>query len=118
VPVTIFGIPNCDTIGKARAWLAAHGVAHAFHNYKAEGIDRKRLEAWCKALGWEAVLNRNGTTFRSLPESDKAGLDRRKAIALMEAHPSLIKRPILDIDGALLAGFDEERYWKAFGKAR
>jgi Spx/MgsR family transcriptional regulator len=114
--VTVYGIPNCDTIKKARSWLSDHGIAYTFHNYKSEGIDRQRLEAWCRALGWEAVFNRNGTTFRALPDEDKEGLDRKKAVALMQSHPSLIRRPILDIDGVFLAGFDPERYRTALAK--
>jgi Spx/MgsR family transcriptional regulator len=114
VTVTVYGIPNCDTVRKARAWLAANGVDYAFHNYKTDGIDRRRLEAWCRKLGWEFLLNRAGTTFRGLPEADKSNLDRRKAITVMLAHPSAIKRPVIDVDGELLAGFDAERYRRLF----
>jgi arsenate reductase len=114
--VTIYGIPNCDTMKKARAWLAAHDVAHVFHDYKKEGIDRTRLARWCKEAGWETVLNRAGTTFRKLTDADKQGLDERKAIALMLDQPSLIKRPVLDIGGkTLLIGFKPEIYEAAFG---
>jgi arsenate reductase len=112
-PITIHGIRNCDTMKKARAWLEAHGVAHAFHDYKIQGIERPMLESWVAALGWEALLNRAGTTFRKLPEAEKADLDAAKAIALMLAHPSAIKRPVLTAPGLLLVGFAPERYASA-----
>ncbi len=115
--VTIYGIPNCDTMKKARAWLAEHGVDATFHDYKKEGIDKVRLERWCKDAGWETVLNRAGTTFRKLSDADKQGLDQKKAIALMVDQPSLIKRPVLDIDGKkLLVGFKPESYAAAFAR--
>ena len=103
--VTIYGIKNCDTMKKARAWLDQHGVAYGFHDYKSAGIDRGMLEGWARATGWETLLNRAGTTFRKLPEKDKDGLTEKKAIALMLAQPSMIKRPVLDIGGKLLVGF-------------
>jgi arsenate reductase len=115
VTVTIYGIKACDTMKKARAWLDGHGVAYAFHDYKAAGIDRDRLEAWSGKVGWEVLLNRAGTTFRGLPEADKTGLDEAKAIGLMLAQPSMIKRPVLDVDGRLLVGFRPEAYAAAFG---
>ena len=95
---------------KARAWLDARGVAYAFHDYKADGIDRARLEGWARSVGWETLLNRAGTTFRKLPDADKAGLDQGKALALMLDQPSMIKRPVLDLDGRLLVGFKPEQY--------
>ena len=107
---TLYGIKNCDTMKKARAWLDAKGVPYAFHDYKAEGIDRPQLEAWIRAVGWETLLNRAGTTFRKLPEADKADLDERKALALMLDQPSMIKRPVLDLDGRLLVGFKPDYY--------
>ena len=107
---TLYGIKNCDTMKKARAWLDAKGVTYAFHDYKAEGIDRPRLEAWARAVGWETLLNWAGTTFRKLPEADKADLDERKALALMLDQPSMIKRPVLDLDGRLLVGFKPDYY--------
>ena len=113
--VTIFGIKNCDTMKKARAWLDSHGVAYQFHDYKAAGIERSVLEDWARAAGWETLLNRAGTTFRKLPDKEKEGLTERKAIALMAAQPSLIKRPVLDVAGKLLVGFKSEHYAKAFG---
>ncbi len=112
--VTIYGIKNCDTMKKARNWLDAQGIAYAFHDYKAAGIDRARLQAWVKELGWEAVLNRAGTTFRALPESDKQELTADKAIALMLAQPSMIKRPVLDLGTKRLLGFKPDFYAQAF----
>src|SRR5258705_7643475 len=109
----MYGIKNCDTIKKARKWLDAHGVDYDFHDYKTAGIDRSRLELWCKELGWEVLLNRAGTTFRKLPDADKKVSDSRKAIALMLAQPSMIKRPVLDIGGKLLVGFQPESYQSA-----
>ena len=111
--VTIHGIRNCDTMKKARAWLDGHGVAHDFHDYKTAGIDRATLEGWARKVGWETLLNRAGTTFRKLPEAEKDGLDEARAIALMLAQPSLIKRPVLTVGDALLVGFDPERYARA-----
>jgi len=113
VPI-IYGIKNCDTMKKARAWLDKQGVEYAFHDYKATGIDRERLERWSKKVGWETLLNRAGTTFRKLPDKDKQALDERKAIALMLAQPSMIKRPVLDLGGGrLLVGFKPETYKEA-----
>jgi arsenate reductase len=114
--VTIYGIKACDTMKKARTWLSEHGIEHAFHDYKTTGIDRARLESWCDALGWETLLNRAGTTFRKLPEADRTGLDRGKAIALMLAQPSMIKRPVLDVGGTLVAGFKPEVYAATVGR--
>lgn len=108
--ITIYGIKSCDTMKKARTWLAAHDVPHEFHDYKAAGIDRARLEKWCGEVGWETLLNRAGTTFRKLPDADKAGLDEAKAIELMLAQPAMIKRPVLDLGGELLVGFNPQAY--------
>lgn len=112
--VTIYGIKNCDTIKKARTWLESQGIAYDFHDYKAAGVSREVLQRWTAALGWEAVLNRAGTTFRALPDADKQGLDEDKVIALMLAQPSMIKRPLLDHDGKLTAGFKPEIYGGLF----
>mgnify|MGYP000868121786 FL=1 len=112
--VTIYGIKNCDTMKKARTWLDAKGVNYRFHDYKAEGIDAESLKRWVETLGWETVLNRSGTTFRALPDADKQDLDAGKAIALMLTQASMIKRPILDRDGALTAGFKPEIYETLF----
>jgi arsenate reductase len=114
--ITIYGIKNCDTMKKARAWLDKHGVDYSFHDYKSAGIERERLERWAGKAGWEALLNRSGTTFRKLPDKDKDGLTDKKAIALMLAQPSMIKRPVLELDrGRLMVGFSPESYAKAFG---
>ena len=112
---TIYGIKACDTMQKARAWLEGHGVAYAFHDYKTGGIDRDRLEGWSRQVGWEVLLNRSGTTFRKLADADKAGLTEAKAIALMLAQPSMIKRPVLETDGGLLVGFKPETYAARLG---
>jgi arsenate reductase len=109
--VTIYGIKNCDTMKKARAWLDKRGVDYAFHDYKTAGIERAQLEEWVNKVGWETLLNRAGTTFRKLPDKDKNGLDAKKAIALMLAQPSMIRRPVLDLGrGKLLVGFAPETY--------
>jgi arsenate reductase (glutaredoxin) len=113
--VTIYGIKNCDTMKKARAWLDAHGIGYVFHDYKTAGADRALLQGWCRQLGWEALLNRAGTTFRALPDADKTALDENKAIALMAANPSMIKRPVLVTGGEIVAGFKPERYQALFG---
>ena len=101
---TIYGIKNCDTMKKARAWLDGHGVAYEFHDYKTAGAPKEKLKAWCDELGWETLLNRAGTTFRKLPEADREGLNERKALALMLEQPSMIKRPVLDVGGGNAAG--------------
>ncbi|WEX11387.1 ArsC family reductase [Chelativorans sp. AA-79] len=113
--VTIYGIKNCDTMKKARAWLDTQGVAYAFHDYKAEGIDRTRLEGWARKVGWEVLLNRAGTTFRKLPEGEKDGLTESRVIALMLAHPTAIKRPVLEAEGILLVGFKPAEYEARLG---
>jgi arsenate reductase (glutaredoxin) len=109
----LYGIRNCDTVKKARAWLEASGLAYQFHDYKVAGIDVARLRSWVDEFGWEKVLNRAGTTFRKLPEADKAGLDADKAVALMLAQPSMIKRPLLDLDDRRLIGFLPAEWEKA-----
>lgn len=116
MPITIYGIKNCDTMKKARAWLDKAGVDYSFHDYKAEGIDKAKLERWSKDVGWETLLNRAGTTFRKLPETDKEGLTAAKAIKLMMEQPSMIKRPVLEHGKALLVGFKPDDYKTAFGK--
>jgi arsenate reductase len=111
MPITIYGIKNCDTMKKARVWLDKHGVQYAFHDYKSAGIERERLERWAKKVGWEMLLNRAGTTFKKLPDKDKEGVTEKKAVALMLAQPSMIKRPVLDLGGGkLLVGFKPEIY--------
>jgi Spx/MgsR family transcriptional regulator len=111
MPITIYGIKNCDTMKKARAWLDKHGVEYAFHDYKTAGIERDRLERWAKKAGWETLLNRAGLTFKKLPDKDKQDLTENKAIALMLDKPSMIKRPVLDLgSGRLVVGFKPELY--------
>ena len=108
--VTLFGIPNCDTVKKARDWLSARGIDYAFHDYKKAGADPAKLAQWAEAAGWEKVLNRAGTTFRKLPEAAKQDLDMAKAVALMAANPSCIKRPVLEHPGGLLVGFKPDEW--------
>jgi Spx/MgsR family transcriptional regulator len=111
--VTLYGIPNCDTVKKARKWLDEKGIGYAFHDYKKQGADPAKLRLWVDEAGWETVLNRRGTTFRKLDEADKADLDAAKAVALMEAHPSAIKRPVVECPGGLLVGFDPAEWGEA-----
>lgn len=108
--ITIHGIRNCDTMKKARAWLEAEGIAHAFHDYRAQGITRAQLEAWAGKVGWAKLLNRAGTTFRKLPEADTQALDEGRAIELMLAQPAMIKRPVLELDHDVVVGFSPEQY--------
>jgi arsenate reductase len=113
--ITIYGIKNCDTMKKARVWLDGKGVTYDFHDYKTAGIEKDRLKAWSDKVGWEVLLNRAGTTFKKLPDGDKEGLNEKKALALMLAQPSMIKRPVLDAGGKLLVGFKPEVYEKEVG---
>lgn len=108
--ITLYGIPNCDTVKKARTWLDAQGLAYVFHDYKKAGIDPEKLTRWCEAAGWEKVLNRAGTTFKKLPDDDKQGLDQARAITLMAANPSCIKRPVVEHPGGLLVGFKPDEW--------
>ncbi len=108
--IVVHGIANCDTMKKARTWLEGQGLAYDFYDYKKVGISAEKLEAWADAVGWEVLLNKAGTTFRKLPDSDKAGIDRAKAIALMVEQPSLIKRPVLEHPGGVLVGFKPDAY--------
>jgi arsenate reductase len=114
--LTLYGIKNCDTMKKARAWLDEHAVDYVFHDYKASGIDRASLQRWCEAVGWEIVLNRAGKTFRALPVADQQSLNATKAIKLMLAQPTMIKRPVLEGKGTLLVGFKPDVYEEALGK--
>lgn len=107
---TMYGIRNCDTVKKARAWLDAHHIPYAFHDYKTAGVDPAVLARWVDRLGWEALLNRSGTTFRKLPDADRTEIDRDKAIALMLANPSAIRRPVVERGETLLVGFDPNAY--------
>ena len=113
--VTLYGIPNCDTVKKARVWLEARGGAYVFHDYKKSGVDRAWLERWIDEHGWETVLNRAGTTFRRLPEADRTGVDRERAVSLMLAQPSMIKRPVLDLGDRTVVGFKPDLYAAVFG---
>lgn len=119
VTIELYGIPNCDTVKKARAWLEARGIVYRFHDYKKEGVDTARLASWASERGWALLLNTRGTTFRKLPEHDKTGIDGPKALALMAANPSLIKRPVVEHDaasgGGLLIGFEPDRWAQLFG---
>ncbi len=111
--VTLYGITTCDTVRKARAWLDGQGVAYRFHDFRKDGLEAATLTHWLDALGWEAVLNKAGTSFRALPDHDKAGLDRARAAALILANPTLVKRPVLEHDGKVMVGFKPEAYAKA-----
>lgn len=113
--IIFYGIPNCDTVKKARQWLDARGIAYAFHDYKKQGADAGRIAGWVKQAGWEKVLNRAGTTFKKLPDADKEGLDAAKAVAVMAANPSCIKRPVVEHPGGLLVGFRPEDWEAALG---
>lgn len=110
--IAMYGIRNCDTVKKARAWLDARGTAYAFHDYKVAGVDPERLDSWVDRLGWEALLNRSGTTFRKLPDADKQDMNRERAIAVMLAHPPAIRRPVLEVSDKLLVGFRPDE-WSA-----
>jgi Spx/MgsR family transcriptional regulator len=112
---TLYGIRNCDTMKKAWTWLDQHGVAYGFHDYKKQGIDRETLSRWAREVGWEVLLNRSGTSFKALPDADKQDLTEAKAIGLMIAQPSMIKRPVLEGDGPLMVGFKLEAYAARFG---
>ena len=115
--ITVYGIPNCDTVKKARVWLDSKGIAYGFHDYKKSGTDAAKLAAWCEAQGWETVLNRAATTFKKLPDANKTGLTQAKAIALMLAQPSLIKRPVVEHGKGLLVGFKPEQWAAVFARA-
>jgi Spx/MgsR family transcriptional regulator len=112
--VTLYGITTCDTVRKARAWLDGRGIAYAFHDFRAQGLDGARVDGWMDALGWEAVLNRQSTSFKALPPADQAGLDRAKATGLILANPTMVKRPVLERPGSVMVGFKPERYAEAF----
>ncbi|MFC4254173.1 ArsC family reductase [Altererythrobacter xixiisoli] len=113
--ISVYGIPNCDTVKKARKWLDDQGVAYQFHDYKKQGTDPEQLARWVEAKGWEVVLNRRGTTFRQLDDADKADIDAAKAVTIMAAHPSTIKRPVVEHPGGLLVGFDAAEWQAALG---
>ncbi|WP_066014390.1 ArsC family reductase [Endozoicomonas atrinae] len=108
--VTLYGIPNCDTIKKARRWLEGSGVEYRFHDYRKDGLQKDMLEQWAAELGWEELLNRRGTTWRKLPEEEKSAINAERAITLMLEQPAMIKRPLLDTGSQKLLGFSEEQY--------
>lgn len=111
---TVYGIKNCDTIKKARKWLDQHGIDYTFHDVRSDGLDESTLRAWIKAVGWETLLNTRGTTWRTLPEQDRANINESKAVQLMLAQPAIIKRPVLKQGKAILVGFKEDDYKKLF----
>jgi len=117
VTTTLYGIKTCDTVTKARAWLTGRGITYVFHDFKSQGLDAARLNAWVDALGWETVINRSGQTFRKLADADRSDLDRDKAVRLMLAQPSMIKRPVLEHAGAVSVGFKPELYESRFSIA-
>jgi arsenate reductase len=112
--IVLYGIKNCDTMKKARAWLDDHGIAYVFHDYKTHGIDRAKLQSWLGDVEWETLLNRTGTTFRKLPDKEREGLTEKKAVALMLAQPSMIKRPVLEAGGKVVVGFKPDAYASVF----
>ena len=112
--LTLYGIPNCDTVKKARRWLDEHGVAHAFHDYRKDGLDAAQLQHWIDTIGWEKLLNKSGTTFRKLPDAQKEGFDAASAKALMLEQPAMIRRPLVDADGALSVGFSANDWQQRF----
>jgi arsenate reductase len=112
--ITIYGLATCDTTRAARKWLSEHGVKHAFHDVREDGLDKALVESWIDQLGWEKVLNKASTTWRGLPDAEKSGVDRARAVALLLAHPALVKRPVLDRGGRLSLGFKPADYAKAF----
>ncbi|MFT8417727.1 MAG: ArsC family reductase [Acetobacter sp.] len=114
--LTLYGIKNCDTVRKARNWLEEHDVAYIFHDYKLAGVTGQKLEEWAAQVGWEKLLNKAGTTFKKLPDEDKADLSEQRAIALMVAHPTLIKRPVMETGQGLVVGFKPELYAGALSK--
>lgn len=116
--ITLYGIRNCDTVKKARSWLEERKIDYVFHDYRKAGIDRERLERWCRELGWETLLNRSGTTFRKLPDADRESLDVRKATTLMLDQPALIRRPVMDFGVRLVVGFKPEAYADAVRASR
>lgn len=112
--VTLYGIANCDKVRAARRWLDARHIDYRFHDFRKDGVDDRRVSAWSRTLGWEALLNRRGTSWRQLPPQDREGVDAQRAVTLMTAHPALIKRPVLDLNGSLHVGFRDEEYEQLF----
>ena len=116
--ITVYGIRNCDTVKRARAWLEAAGIDYRFHDYKTDGLGRATLLAWVRGVGWQALVNRSGTTFRKFPEAERATLDEARAIEWMLAQPSLVRRPVIESGGALLVGFDADEYARRLPRGR
>ncbi|RUZ79116.1 ArsC family reductase [Mesorhizobium sp. M7A.F.Ca.US.006.01.1.1] len=114
--ITMYGITTCDTVKKARVWLEGHEIAYRFHDFRAEGLDAKRLDGWVSKVGWEKLLNKASTTFRELPDKEKLSLDEKKAKALMLAKPTMIKRPVLEVGDGVFVGFKPDVYEQAVGK--
>ncbi len=114
VTITLYGIKTCDTVQKARRWLDGQGITYRFHDFRAEGLDRARVEAWMDALGWQAVLNRQSTSFKELPPAEQTGLDRGKVVRLILANPTMVKRPVMESPGSVMVGFKPDRYAAAF----
>ena len=114
--ITLYGIPNCDTVRKARRWLDTQGIAYRFHDFRKDGLDERQLRVWVSELGWETLLNRSGTTWRSAPDAVKAGLNTETAIAFMLQAPAAIKRPVLDTGEQRVVGFSEARYQSTFSR--
>lgn len=112
--ITVYGIRNCDTVKKARKWLDGHGVEHRFHDLRANGLEAGRLDAWIRAVGWEALLNRRGTTWRRLPRDVREGIDANTAAALMLEHPTVIRRPVIEHGRQVLVGFDADLFTRRF----
>jgi arsenate reductase (glutaredoxin) len=110
----LYGIRNCDTVGKARRWLDERGVAYRFHDFRTDGLEADRLDGWIRAVGWETLLNRRGTTWRQLPEADREGIDAERAAALMLEHPTLIRRPVIEHGKQVLVGFNAEVFTQRF----
>jgi arsenate reductase (glutaredoxin) len=110
--ITLYGIPNCDTMKKARQWLADHDIDYVFHDYKKQGVPEKELKQWVAQIGWEALLNQRGTTWRKLDESLKQNINQTRAIKIMMENPGIIRRPVIDINGKLYIGFAEDDYKK------
>ena len=112
--ITLYGIPNCNTVSKARKWLTENNIEHQFHNFKKEGLEQKTLDTWLDALGWEVLLNKRGTTWRKLSDDNKADIDRNKACQVMLDNTSIIKRPVMDNNGVFSVGFKEQQYQEIF----
>lgn len=116
MPVTLYGIKNCDTVKKARKWLTAHHIEYTFVDHRADGLDPEQLQGWLDQLGWEALVNKRSTTYRSLTDEEKSTLGPDTAAALLQAHPAMIKRPLLSLDKALYLGFKEAQYTTLFAQ--